>query len=116
VVMSDFLGPLMPIETALGAALNRGTMGVLVMILDPNEAQFSFKGRSIFQSMGGSIAHETQQAADLHDGYQAALEKRIKTVTQYAAAAGWGFHLHITDQSPKTALAWLYSYISGAAA
>ncbi|MGV6839776.1 MAG: DUF58 domain-containing protein [Planktomarina sp.] len=114
VFLSDFLGPLHPIEAALGAALDRGTLGVLVTVLDSAEMNFNFKGRTVFQSMEGSVVHETNQAADLQAGYDDALQKRIKTISDYAAAAGWGFHLHSTDQSPKAALAWLHGYISGA--
>ena len=41
--------------------------GVLLQVLDPSEEQFPFKGRTIFESMGGTLTHETLKANDLRD-------------------------------------------------
>ncbi|MGB1234436.1 MAG: DUF58 domain-containing protein [Planktomarina sp.] len=113
VFVSDFLGPLDPVEQALAQASARGVTGAMVMILDPQELTFPFKGRSIFESMGGSIRYETQQAGDLKADYQKAIETRIKTLHDYARTAGWGFNLHTTNTSAQSGLMWLYQTLQG---
>jgi uncharacterized protein (DUF58 family) len=51
VFLSDFLGPLQGLETALAAASDRGVRGVLLQVLDPAEEEFPFAGRTIFESI-----------------------------------------------------------------
>ncbi len=65
VFLSDFLGDLAAVEAALAQASDRGVRGVLVQVLDPAEEEFPFDGRTIFESMGGTLRHETQRAGDL---------------------------------------------------
>ncbi|MEL6210095.1 MAG: DUF58 domain-containing protein, partial [Pseudomonadota bacterium] len=60
--LSDFLGPLEGVEENLAKAADRGVRGALVQILDPVEEAFPFDGRTIFESMGGSVRHETLKA------------------------------------------------------
>ncbi|MEO0357557.1 MAG: DUF58 domain-containing protein [Pseudomonadota bacterium] len=108
VFLSDFLGPLDGVTRALSQAADRGVGGAICMILDPQEVDFPFKGRSIFQSMAGSLRYETQEAADLRTDYAQALEDRIATMRNLAKGAGWAFHLHRVDQSAQAALLWLY--------
>ena len=76
VFVSDFLGPLTTLEDALTRAADRGAKGVLMQVLDPAEEEFPFDGRTIFESMGGSVSHETLRAGDLRARYLARLEER----------------------------------------
>ncbi len=113
VFLSDFLGPLTGVRAGLSQAVDRGVGGTICMVLDPQEIAFPFRGRSVFESMGGSLRYETQQAGALKDAYQAAMTDRIETVRDLAAAAGWRFHLHRLDQSAQSALLWLFRAIEG---
>ncbi len=76
VFLSDFLGDLSGVEAALGRASDRGVRGALIQILDPAEEEFPFDGRTIFESMGGTMRHETQKAGELRTRYLARLAER----------------------------------------
>jgi uncharacterized protein (DUF58 family) len=113
VFLSDFLGPLDGIESALTRAADRGARGTLVQILDPSEEDFPFDGRTIFESMGGTLRHETLRAGDLRARYLARLEDRKDRLALLARAVGWHYHCHHTGQSAQPALLWLYRTLEG---
>ncbi|MEM9031748.1 MAG: DUF58 domain-containing protein [Pseudomonadota bacterium] len=108
VFLSDFLGDIAPVETALARAADRGVKGALVQILDPQETAFPFDGRTIFTSMGGSVSHETNRARDIRDRYLERLAVRRAELQDMARATGWQVHLHHTDRPATAALLWLY--------
>lgn len=113
VFLSDFLGDLDPIETALTAAADRGVKGVMVQVLDPAEEDFPFDGRTIFESMGGSLSHETLKAGDLRGRYLDRLAARKARLADLARAVGWHFHTHHTGQPAQSALLWTYGALEG---
>jgi len=113
VFVSDFLGPMDEVELALTKAADRGVRGVLLQVLDPGEEAFPFSGRTIFESVGGSIRHETLKAADLRDRYLARLAERKDTLTRLCHATGWQLGLHHTGDSAQSALLWLYRALDG---
>ncbi len=110
---SDFLGPLDGVETALAQAADRGARGVLCQILDPAEEEFPFDGRTVFESMGGSLRHETRQARDLRDRYLARLAERKDRLATLARGLGWHYSAHHTGQPAQAALLWLYRALEG---
>ncbi len=110
---SDFLGDLSGVETALSRASDRGARGVLLQILDPAEEDFPFDGRTIFESMGGSLRHETLRAGDLRARYLDRLAERKDRLQTLARAVGWHFTTHHTGDTPLPALLWLFRAIEG---
>ena len=106
--LSDFMGDPAPVQAALAKAAERGVKGVLLQVLDPSEEAFPFHGRTIFESMSGSLRHETRRADDLRARYQDRLADRKAMLQSMAQAAGWRYHLHHTDDAPATALLWLF--------
>ena len=106
--ISDFLGDLAPIETALAKAADRGVRGALCQVLDPEEEAFPFDGRTIFQSMGGTLSHETLKAGDLRTRYLDRLAERKHKLAELANLSGWQFSTHHTDTPATKALLWLY--------
>lgn len=106
--VSDFLGDLDGLRAALTRAADRGVKGALLQILDPQEEAFPFDGRTIFQSMTGSVSHETLRARDLKSRYLDRLAARKDELAQLARVTGWQFHTHHTGQSATQALLWLY--------
>jgi uncharacterized protein (DUF58 family) len=106
--MSDFLGDIGEVTSALTKAADRGVRGVLLQVLDPSEELFPYRGRTIFQSVGGSVAHETLKAGDLRDRYLQRLAARKDELTQLCRATGWRLGLHHTNDSAQSALLWLY--------
>jgi uncharacterized protein (DUF58 family) len=111
VFVSDFMGDVDAVERALSEAATRGVRGALVQILDPQEEAFPFDGRTIFQSMGGSLQHETLKAGDLRDRYLDRLAERKDRLDRLARETGWQFMTHHTGDAASSVLLWLYSAI-----
>jgi len=119
VFISDFMGDLSGVTLALTKAADRGVRGVLHHVLDPSEEAFPFTGRTIFESMGGTLSHETLKANDLKSRYLERLAERKAELQRLCAVTGWRYGLHHTDASAQSALLWLYSALdtrAGAAA
>jgi uncharacterized protein (DUF58 family) len=113
VFLSDFLGDLAAVEAGLGRASDRGVKGVLIQVLDPAEEEFPFDGRTIFESMGGTLRHETQKAGDLRARYLTRLAERKDRLATLARAVGWHFTTHHTGQPAQSALLWAYGALEG---
>ncbi|MDA9207932.1 DUF58 domain-containing protein [Octadecabacter sp.] len=107
--VSDFMGDLSSIETAMAKAADRDVRGALVQILDPVEEAFPFDGRTIFESMTGAVSHETLKARDLRDRYLSRLAERKDRLATLARTIGWQFHTHHTDDSAASALLWTFT-------
>jgi uncharacterized protein (DUF58 family) len=113
VYLSDFLAPLEPLQQAMAQAADRGLRGIVLQILDPSEEDFPFQGRVIFESMAGSLRHETQSAADLRARYLDRLDARKAQLSQMCQSMGWLYSLHHTDQSAMIPLQWAYRALEG---
>ncbi|MDD9922616.1 MAG: DUF58 domain-containing protein [Boseongicola sp.] len=109
VFISDFLGNIDTVEDVLTRAADRGVSGALMQVLDPQEEAFPFDGRTIFESVGGSLSHETLKAKDLRDRYLDRLAERKDRLRSLARSTGWQYHCHHTDTSEAAALLWLYT-------
>ncbi|WP_171240299.1 DUF58 domain-containing protein [Ruegeria sp. HKCCA5491] len=116
VFISDFLGPMDEVELALTKAADRGVRGVLLQVLDPTEESFPYRGRTIFESVGGTARHETLKAGELRDRYLERLASRKDALTQLCRATGWQLGLHHTGDSAQAALLWLYRALDGGTA
>lgn len=108
VFISDFMGDIEAVKTALTDAADRGVKGALLQVLDPQEEAFPFDGRTIFESMAGSMRHETLKAGDLRDRYLQRLAERKAALADLAHATGWQYSCHHTNDAPRVALTWLY--------
>ncbi|MEL6517522.1 MAG: DUF58 domain-containing protein [Pseudomonadota bacterium] len=108
VFASDFLGDLGPVERAMTKAADRGVEGVLLQVLDPQEEAFPFDGRTIFDSVAGTVTHETRRARDLRDRYLERLAERKDALSGLARVTGWQFSTHHTNQSASAALLWMF--------
>jgi uncharacterized protein (DUF58 family) len=113
VFLSDFLGDIAGVEAALGRASDRGVKGALLMVLDPAEEEFPFDGRTIFESMAGSLSHETKQAGELRARYLARLAERKDRLARLARSMGWHFTTHHTGSPAQAALLWLFRALQG---
>ncbi len=80
-----------------------------MQVLDPIEEAFPFDGRVIFESMAGSLRHETRKAGDLRARYTARLAERRAHLADLARTAGWQFGTHHTGEPAAAALLWLYA-------
>ncbi|KPU84274.1 hypothetical protein JI58_04825 [Marinosulfonomonas sp. PRT-SC04] len=108
VFISDFMGNFEAVKVALTGAADRGVKGALLQILDPQEEAFPFDGRTIFESMAGSVRHETLKAGDLRDRYLQRLAERKAALADLAHATGWHYSCHHSNDAGSVALMWLY--------
>lgn len=115
VFISDFMGDISEVELALTKAADRGVRGALLHLLDPIEEAFPFAGRTIFDSVGGSLSHETLKANDLKDRYLERLAKRKAKLQDLCALTGWRYGLHHTNSSAQSGLLWLYAALDARA-
>lgn len=106
--ISDFMGNIDPVEAALTRAADRGVKGAIFQVLDPQEELFPFDGRTIFESMSGTLRHETLKAGQLKDRYLDRLAERKDRLSNLARTTGWQFSTHHTGDSATSALLWLY--------
>ena len=113
VFLSDFLGDMAEVRTALTKAADRGVRGVLMQVLDPSEERFPFAGRKIFHSVGGTLRHETLKAGDLRERYLDRLAERREELSHLCRLTGWHFTTHHTSDSAQSALLWLWRALDG---
>ncbi|SLN52401.1 hypothetical protein AQS8620_02295 [Aquimixticola soesokkakensis] len=113
VFISDFMGDLAAIEHEMAKAADRGVKGALMQVLDPLEEAFPFTGRTVFESLGGSLRHETLRAGDLRQRYLERLAERRDHLSRLARAGGWQFTTHHTDTPAQSALLWLFEALQG---
>jgi uncharacterized protein (DUF58 family) len=106
--LSDFLGDLGAVRNTLARAADRGVRGVILQVLDPAEESFPYRGRTIFESVGGTLSHETLKASELRDRYLERLAARKAELRELALIAGWQYQCHHTSDSAQSALLWLY--------
>ena len=111
--LSDFMGEIDGVSAALTKAADRGVQGVLLHILDPAEEAFPYRGRTIFESVGGTLSHETLKASDLRSRYLDRLAARKAELQTLCLATGWQYGLHHTSDSAQSALLWLYRAFDG---
>ena len=111
--ISDFMGDMSEVTLALTKAADRGVRGVVYQVLDPSEESFPFRGRTIFESVGGTLAHETLKAGELRDRYLDRLAARRDKLRALCRATGWHLGLHHTSDSAQSALLWLYRALDG---
>jgi len=113
VFISDFLGDLAEVELALTKAADRGVRGVLLQTLDPSEELFPYQGRTVFESVGGTLRHETLKAGELRTRYLERLAELKDQLQQLCHVTGWQLGLHHTNDSAQSALLWLYQALNG---
>ncbi len=109
VFVSDFLGEPEAVIAALTAAADRGVRGVLLQVLDPEEEAFPYDGRTIFESMSGTVRFETLKAGRLREDYLERLAGRRAALRDLCARTGWRFQLHHTDMPAESALLPMYT-------
>ena len=116
VFVSDFMGDIDAVKLALTKAADRGVRGVLYHVLDPAEEAFPFRGRTIFESVGGTLEHETLKASELKDRYLSRLAARKDELQALCSVAGWQYGIHHTGSSAQSGLLWLWRALDGGVA
>ena len=102
------MGDFDAVSAALAKASDRGVRGVCLQVLDPAEENFPYRGRAIFQSMGGGLTHDTKNADALKSRYQERLAERQAALQDLCRVTGWLYGHHTTDHTAQSALLWAH--------
>ena len=113
VLLSDFMEPLEDLNRAIGVFANRGVQGHVLQILDPAEQDLPFRGRTRFEGMENEGAATIGRVESVRDTYCAALKSHQAGLCDIARCAGWSCGLHVTSNSPESALLSLYTALAG---
>ena len=89
-------------------ALLAGTVDARPLKLKPANPQPD----AVTQGLSVSYAYP-DAVKSLRDAYIAKLTERRARLADMAQGAGWQFATHRTSESPRKALLWLYTLISG---
>ena len=115
-LVSDWLTPSDAIESSLRTLASEGARGHCVMVLDPIEEAFPFRGRTEFSGVGNSLRLTVGRAEALAADYASALAERKAMLRDLMGRLGWSFHVHHTDRSPESTLLALRSLMTTAGA
>jgi uncharacterized protein (DUF58 family) len=116
VLIGDFLAPLEEIHQSVAALAGRPLHGHILQVLDPEEETLgegnrAYAGRVLFEWAGdaGVLVPRVEAVRGL---YAERLRQHRAGVAAIAAAAGWGFLTHRTDQPAAQALLALWQALA----
>jgi uncharacterized protein (DUF58 family) len=104
VLISDFLSDPDDISRTINGLSARGAKGHLVMISDPVEETFPFRGHTEFMDVDSAATLRVGQAESFAADYTRRLSAHRGAVAEAARARGWTFALHRTDRPASEAL------------
>jgi uncharacterized protein (DUF58 family) len=104
IILSDFLSDPAAIVSTINAMSARGARGHLVMIADPVEETFPFRGHTEFMDVDSSATLRVGQAESFSADYIRRLATHRGLVADAARARGWTLALHRTDRPASEAL------------
>lgn len=112
IFFSDFYAPAETWRSRLGAAAAAGANGALVVIADPAEETFPYRGRTLFQVPGAKTEALVGRAEAAREEYAARLNQHRRAIRELGARADFETMHHRTDHSPAPALALLSSLVA----
>ncbi len=112
IYFSDFYAPVESWRARLAEAASMGATGALVMIADPAEEDFPYRGRTLFMEPGATRREALIGRAEAaKEQYAERLETHRRDLRAMASAMGFPALLHRTDHSAAPALALLAATI-----
>ena len=110
VFISDFLGDWDGIVTGVSRVADQDVQGALVQVLDPQELEFPFKGRTVFESMKGTLSFEARRANGMRDAYLNGCWNAKMRCGRWRDVRGWRFFKPPNGTvSAQAALLWIYA-------
>ena len=110
IFFSDFYAPVATWRERLLACARTGASGALVMIADPAEEDFPFRGRTLFQASGREVLIGRAEAAQAT--YAERLAQQRRDIRALGSELGFPALLHRTDHSASPALSMLIAFVS----
>jgi uncharacterized protein (DUF58 family) len=114
VLVGDFLAPLAETRHRVAALAARSIRGHLVQVLDPAEETLPFTGRIRFEGLGTAEQALVPRVEGVRALYEERLARHRDGLAALAAASGWSFATHRTDQPPEAALLALHRRLAPA--
>ena len=108
VLIGDFLAPLEDTRRVVAQLAAGAVRGHLLQVLDPAEETLPFTGRVRFQALGRAEEALVPRVEGVRALYEERLARHRDGLTALAAASGWSFATHRTDQPPEAALLALH--------
>jgi len=108
VLVGDFLAPLEETRDRVAALAARSVRGHLVQVLDPAEETLPFTGRIRFEGLEVPEHALVPRVEGVRALYEERLARHRDGLAAIAAASGWSFTTHRTDQPPEAALLALH--------
>ena len=112
VLFGDFLSPLEDIRRSVSALAARPLHGHLVQVLDPAEETLPYRGRIRFEGLEAEAPSLVPRVEGVRQLYEERLQLHRAGVAAIAAAAGWGFLTHRTDQPAGQVLLALWQALA----
>jgi len=113
VLIGDFLDDDEAIRRAIYALSAEGAEGYVLMIVDPIEEAFPYRGHTEFVGPNGATRLRAPRAQSLRDEYLTRLQRHREAVREACAARGWSFAIHRTDRPASAALLALRMRLEG---
>lgn len=108
VLFGDFLMNPDDLAKRLGNLTGMELAGYMVMVLDPQEIDFKFKGHVEFDGMEGEGRKAFKKAESMQAAYQAKMLAHIDTLQKICVAKGFKFILQRTDEPLHNGLMAIY--------
>jgi uncharacterized protein (DUF58 family) len=112
IFLSDFYAPVEMWRDRLSACADVGAAGALVMVSDPAEDDFPFRGRTLFLEPGGRRETLLGRAEAAREVYTERLETHRRAIRALGAEFGFPALLHRTDHGASPALAMLIALVA----
>ena len=108
VLFSDFMGDPETVRNGLSHLQGIDLKGTLVMVLDPQEIDFNYKGHVEFEGMEGEGSLKFENAHAMKDEFLQSLREHIQTLQSIAQEKGFDFIIQRTDEPLHNTLYTLY--------
>ncbi len=112
VLIGDFLSPLEDIRQVVARLAAVPVSGHLLQVLDPAEALLPYAGRVRFLGLERDGETIIPRVESVREWYAERLQAQQRGLSDIAAAAGFTFSVHHSDQPPETALLGLYNALT----
>lgn len=116
VLFSDFLVDTSSLVKNLSQLNGLGLNGFMVMVLDPQEIEFKFKGHTEFKGLEGEGTKAFKKAESMRAAYQEKMRAHIDGIERICRMKGFRFIIQRTDQPLHNGLLAIYGLTPNAPA
>jgi uncharacterized protein (DUF58 family) len=112
VLISDFLSPVDEIAAVVEGISGRGARGHLLMVVDPVEEIFPFRGQAVLHDLEAGLRLRIGDAGAWGEAYRERIALHHAEVGEIARRRGWTLTLHRTDRPASTAALRLITLVT----